>query len=117
MVGRIHNRLSGKRRQSSSLRIGSLKDVNSSLPQSGEMLIVTRLPVTVSVKSGRVRRPCIFYKHYVPTARFCTDSLERLLLRQSPSLCNALCLGGEIIRKKGRTTETPRSPKDTKQMK
>src|SRR5881394_2753862 len=56
------------------------------------MFIATRLPLIISATSEmlsislvaeEVRRPCTFYKHYVPTARFCPDSLERLLLRQS----------------------------------
>src|SRR2546423_5217663 len=63
-----------------------------SSPQSGEMFIATRLPLIISATSEmlsislvaeEVRRPCTFYKHYVSTARFCPDSLERLLLRQS----------------------------------
>ena len=39
--------------------------------------------LNISLFAEEVRRPCTFYKHYVPTARFCPDSLERLLLRQS----------------------------------
>jgi len=50
------------------------------------MFIATRLPHVISAKSEmlsislfaeEVRRPGTFYKDYVPTARFCLDSLER----------------------------------------
>src|SRR5436190_3431342 len=56
------------------------------------MFIATRLPLIISATSEmlsislfaeEVSRPCTFYKHYVPTARFRPDSFERLLLRQS----------------------------------
>src|SRR3954467_6848027 len=56
------------------------------------MFIAMRLPLIISAKSEmlsisllaeEVRRPCTFYKHYVPTARFRPDSFERLLLRRN----------------------------------
>ena len=55
------------------------------------MFIETRSPLVISAKSEmlsislfaeEVRRPRTFYKYYVPTARYCPDSLERLLFRQ-----------------------------------
>jgi len=33
--------------------------------------------LSISLFAEEVRRRCAFYKHYVPTARFCPDSLER----------------------------------------
>jgi len=50
------------------------------------MFIATRLLLIISAQSemlkhfalcGRSERPWRFYKHYVPTARFGPDSLER----------------------------------------
>ena len=68
--------------------ISSLKMRTDSSPQSGEMFIAMQLQLIISATSEmlrillvaeEVRRPRSFYKHYVPTARFCTDSLERSL--------------------------------------
>src|SRR5262249_49409702 len=63
------------------------------------MFIAMRLPLVISAKSEmlsislfaeEVRKPPVFYKHYVPTARFCPGSIERLLLRQKLSGASTL---------------------------
>ena len=38
--------------------------------------------LSISLFAEEVRRPCTFYKHYVPTARYCPDSLASDYLRQ-----------------------------------
>src|SRR4051812_1701610 len=42
--------------------------------------------LSISHFAEEVRRPCAFYKHYVPTARFRLDSFERTF-EAKPSLC------------------------------
>ena len=66
-----------------------------SSPQSGEMFIATAIALIISAKSEmlsislfaeEVRSPRAFYKHYVPTARFCPDSLARMTFEAKPSV-------------------------------
>jgi hypothetical protein len=73
--------------------ISSLKDVRQ-ISLSGEMFIATQLSLLISPKSemlsislfaDKVRKPCTFYKHSMPTARLCSNSFARLLLREAKS--------------------------------